>query len=68
MDKILDRNPSKSEVIGGDENTNDQAEPIQSNAKNKATYRYSISLNQRIAGPEICTCTMVLREWVWMQD
>ena len=47
MDKILDRNPSKSEVIGGDEKTNDHAELIQSNAKNKATYRYSILLNQK---------------------
>ena len=36
MDKIWDRNPSKSEVIGrcggGDEKTNDHAEP-KSNAK-----------------------------------
>ena len=47
MNKILDRNPSKSEVIGGDEKTNDHAELIQSNAKNKATYRYSILLNQK---------------------
>jgi len=33
MDKIRDRNPSKSEVIGrcgGDEKTNDQAEPTKS--------------------------------------
>ena len=38
MDKIWDRNPSKSEVIGrcgGDEKTNDHAEPTKSNAKNK---------------------------------
>ena len=47
MDKILDRNPSKSEVIGWDEKTNDHAEPIQSNAKNKTTYRYSISINKK---------------------
>ena len=38
MDKIWDRNPSKSEVIGrcgGDEKTKDHAEPTKSNAKNK---------------------------------
>ena len=38
MDKILDRNPSKSEDIGrcgGDEKTNDHAEPQKSHAKKR---------------------------------
>jgi len=38
MDKILDANPSKSEVIGrcgGDGKTNDHARPIQSNTHKK---------------------------------
>ena len=37
MDKIWDRNPSKSQVIGrcgGDEKTNDHAEPL----KNKVSF------------------------------
>ena len=38
MDKIWDRNPSKSEVIGrcgGDEKPNDHAEPIKVERQNK---------------------------------
>ena len=38
MDKIWYRNPSKSEVIGrcgGDEKTNDRAEPTKSRTLNK---------------------------------
>ena len=40
MDKIWDRNPLKSEVIGrcgGDEKTNDHAEPTIVHAKKKKT-------------------------------
>ena len=55
MDKIWYRNPSKSEVdisrCGGDEKTNDHAEPTKVNAKFKnkkiATLKYKTNKNTK---------------------
>ena len=47
MNKIWERNPSKLEIIGrcgGDEQTNAQAEPTKSNAKNPLSWTQCLSL------------------------